>query len=96
LFFTATHPQFGNELWRVGAPLAQTGSTTWNGSADTSWTNAANWSNGVPDATKTVVIPSGMPRYPVLAIPTSVKSLTIENGAAITINAGINITILNN
>ena len=65
--------------------------TTWVGSAipaDNSWTNAANWSNGVPNSNVDVVIPAvGSGIYPVLSSSQSVKNLTIGSNASLTLNA---------
>jgi len=36
--------------------MALNDTTTWNGSADTDWDNASNWSNGIPDADGTAII----------------------------------------
>ena len=40
--------------------------TTWDGSTDTDWSKASNWSAGVPTSGVDVIIPSGLGTYPVL------------------------------
>ncbi len=68
--------------------LAQ--STSWTGASNEKWRNAANWTNGVPDATKDVVIGDASftgPNQPTLsggAGRGKCKSLTVGNGAKIT------------
>jgi len=34
--------------------------TDWTGNTDTAWNNPANWSDGIPDATHSVFIPSSV------------------------------------
>lgn len=66
-----------------GAVLPAT-STTWDGSESSDWTNADNWSDGVPTASLDVVIANaGTP--PVLNTTTTVKSLTINSGGSLTV-----------
>ncbi len=55
--------------------------------SDQLWTNALNWSNGVPDATRRVVIPGGN-RAPIIDVPTAIAynislkdSLVLGSGA---------------
>ncbi len=38
--------------------------TNWDGSDNTDWFDADNWSAGIPDATDDVSIPGGMPNQP--------------------------------
>jgi hypothetical protein len=54
---------------------------TWTGSADTDWTNPANWDGSVPVAFDNIIISAGADNYPVLTAETSVNSLTLEPGA---------------
>ncbi len=67
---------------------------TWDGSASTSWTVAANWSLGhVPLSTENVVIPSVPANQPLLAGTNGVcNTLTVNSGATLTLSA----TTLNN
>lgn len=69
-------------------------STTWTGSVSTDWFTPGNWSAGfVPGNLFNVIIPASRPRYPVINTDiASVKDLTIQSGAAVTVsNAGMGI-----
>ncbi len=59
----------------------------WDGSSSTIWSVGANWNCGtVPSNTNEVLIPAGMPRYPVTSSATGYcNNLTIENGASVTV-----------
>lgn len=84
--------EFGIGLPGAAVPLA----TTWTGAVDTEWLNAANWSNGVPGAVTVVTIPGGMPRYPVVNINTSIKSLNLAPDAILNVANGIVLNITGN
>ena len=61
----------------------------WNGSTNTDWFTASNWSCGVvPDEFTDVIIPAGLPNYPVLLNPASVRSIKLKPGGPLTINGG--------
>jgi hypothetical protein len=67
--------------------------TTWNGSLNTDWSNAGNWSAGVPDAADDVTIPN-MTNDPVISTSGAVaKSVTVESGSVLTIAAAGTLTI---
>lgn len=71
---------------------------TWNGSVDTDWNNAANWSpNGIPIATDYVVIPSS-PNNPIIS-GTGYNGyacvLLVKNGASLHILSSNSITVTN-
>ncbi len=55
---------------------------TWNGSASTDWSNAANWTGGIPTSADDVTIPIGLSNYPVLSGSTAIKSIFLVNTAA--------------
>ncbi|TAE38856.1 MAG: hypothetical protein EAY66_03210, partial [Sphingobacteriales bacterium] len=40
--------------------------STWAGTANTIWANAANWSNGIPNGTVNAIIPAGLSNYPLV------------------------------
>jgi hypothetical protein len=62
---------------------------TWTGSADTDWNNGSNWNIGfAPDGTDDAIIPSGTPHMPVIISTTNIRSITINSGASLTLNAG--------
>ncbi|MDR3652805.1 MAG: hypothetical protein P4L34_07530 [Paludibacter sp.] len=84
-----------NNLYVIGntgavVRLAPT-TTTWSGAVDTDWTNAGNWSNGVPDNTLEAIIPSSLTNYPVISVSQNIKNLTIASGASVTNNGTLNI-----
>ena len=72
----------------AGAALADT--HTWNGSFDTAWTTAANWTPlGPPSAGDTAVIPAGTPGTPRIAGGTeNVGALTVQLGAGLILDPG--------
>ncbi|MCF6240119.1 MAG: hypothetical protein L3J74_02090 [Bacteroidales bacterium] len=58
----------------------------WNGNVSTVWNDAANWTGGIPDATKNAIIPAAPSNQPVIDINAQVKQLTIEENASLNIN----------
>ncbi|WP_333801105.1 ELWxxDGT repeat protein [Phnomibacter sp.] len=90
LFFTANTPQYSLEVWTV--PFAASNDETqWTGNTSTNWFDASNWSNGLPDAGKHIVIPAGRPRYPIITANTTIKKMTVSQGASVQIAAGIQV-----
>ncbi|KAA5827598.1 T9SS type A sorting domain-containing protein [Algibacter amylolyticus] len=69
----------------------------WTGNINTDWTNASNWQcNNAPGlATNSdILIPSGMPNYPVLVVGQDLlleedASLTVETDASLTFNPNV-------
>ncbi|GET23334.1 hypothetical protein [Prolixibacter denitrificans] len=57
--------------------------TTWLGTQDNDWNNAANWNNGVPDETMKGIIPAGVDHYPVLTAGVTPKTLVLESDASL-------------
>ena len=57
--------------------------TTWLGTQDNDWNNAANWNNGVPDETMKGIIPAGVDHYPVLTAAVNPKTLVLESNASL-------------
>lgn len=75
--------------------ISMYGQTTWTGSINSAWNNSGNWTDGVPDATDDVVIPS-MANQPVLnSSGNEAKSITIYVGAILTITGESSIQINN-
>ncbi len=67
---------------------------TWQGNADTAWTNAANWECGlVPDQYVDATIAAGKPNYPTISNSTNVNSLKLENGTSIVIKPTVTLDI---
>ena len=65
--------------------------TVWDGSTDDDWTDATNWSNGVPSSSKIASIPASLSTYPDLASDCTVHALELASGATLT--GGTNITV---
>jgi len=60
----------------------------WTGGTSNSWTTAANWSTGiVPDQFSNVLIASGATFQPTVSTTTTINSLAIASGAALTVTA---------
>ena len=67
----------------------------WQGNVSNVWENTANWSCGVlPDVFTDVVLNAGKPNYPLVNSNTSVRSLTANPGATITVKTGFTLTII--
>nr|WP_295925983.1 choice-of-anchor D domain-containing protein [uncultured Dyadobacter sp.] len=68
--------------------------TQWNGSTDTDWNNAANWSGGVPGTGTDVIIADG-PNAPVISgtISAAAKSVLVQPSGSLTIQASGSLTI---
>ncbi|WP_310557873.1 glycosyl hydrolase [Flavobacterium sp.] len=68
---------------------------TWTGGTSTNWATATNWSNGIlPDDYSNVSIPAGTTFQPIIAANSKINSLTIATGASVTVNSGVNFTIV--
>jgi len=65
----------------------------WTGSESFVWNNANNWIGGIPSVSQSARIASGIAVYPVIDIDASCSSLTLENGASLTVNPLKSITI---
>ncbi len=79
-------------LLLISAAQAQ---TTWTGSVDADWNNAANWSNGVPDGNSAAVIANtGVTALIGQGVAASAKSVLVESGATLDIAAEGTLAIL--
>ncbi len=80
----------GNNFnWRFNASQTY----TWWGTQDTNWTNANNWDVGVvPGSSDGALIVSTATFMPVLTSNVSISTLTINSGAALTLN-GFNLAL---
>lgn len=68
---------------------------TWNGNTDNNWTTATNWNSGnIPTNTSDVLIPNGLNKYPTITNATTVKGITIENGASLIANSNVTGTVI--
>lgn len=59
--------------------------TTWTGTIDTDWTNAGNWSNGLPTSTVDVKIPATS-NDPIINSAVTIANISIEKDAILTVN----------
>ena len=65
---------------------------TWLGSADSLWTNAANWSpNGVPGANDDVYVPSA-PFHPSINAATSIRTIMIGGCSYVSVNSPLTVS----
>ncbi len=81
-------PQFSNLLC-----------SNWTGNINTDWNNAGNWCGAsIPSFADNVVIPTGVPNYPVISagVNASVNSITINSSASLTLTGSGNLTLSNN
>ncbi len=68
---------------------------TWKGTTNSLWNVASNWECGtVPDANTDVYVLTGVPNLPEVNANTAVRTLTIMNGATVTVNNGVQLTII--
>lgn len=65
-------------------------STTWIGAVDSDWSNAGNWSNGVPTSDYDVFVPSGA--TVVIAGSVGCNIMEIAAGGSVTVEAGGTLT----
>ncbi|NEN24748.1 T9SS type A sorting domain-containing protein [Cryomorpha ignava] len=66
-----------NYIRFIGPPTR----TDWLGTVSTSWSNPANWSEGVPNVNLSAKVPAGRPHQPLINSAQSVKNITVEAGA---------------
>jgi hypothetical protein len=80
-----------DDIIQIPAPVT----ISWTGNVSTDWENAANWSsNSVPTASSIVTIPAGRPRYPIVNVSTSVRSLLSVTATSITLATGVVLNVL--
>ena len=71
------------------------GQSVWTGTNGTSWTDAGNWTGGVPTATSNVTI-NNVTNDPVISVAGAVaKSITVSAGGLLTISSSGSLTINN-
>ncbi|MES2850818.1 MAG: hypothetical protein V4685_17290 [Bacteroidota bacterium] len=66
--------------------------TVWTGAMNTTWTNAANWDDGVPTIIHSAIIPN-VTNQPLISSNQSIKSITIQAGAEVDIAVGNSLNI---
>ncbi len=67
--------------------------TIWNGGTSTAWEDASNWTGPLPDAYRSVIIPSGLSNYPELYSNAWCFDLTVETGATLHLTDGYQLTV---
>ncbi|MES2776939.1 MAG: hypothetical protein V4722_22370 [Bacteroidota bacterium] len=76
-----------------GTPPPPTAVTTWTGAVSTAWNTAGNWSDGVPAAADSVIIPNTT-NDPVISVAGALaKTVTVQAGGLLTIGAAGTLTI---
>jgi len=66
----------------------------WSGTQNVNWDNTMNWACGiVPDGNTDVLILPGASNMPVMNSNRSVRSLSVKNGASISVNPGFKLDI---
>lgn len=68
---------------------------TWKGTSSSLWNVPSNWECAVvPDANTDVYIMNGVPNLPQVNANSAVRTLTVMNGASVTVNNGVQFTII--
>jgi len=61
---------------------------SWSGAVSTDWSVGGNWVGGlVPAAADSVIVPTGVPNFPVLTAPVTVSNVTVADGATLNLAA---------
>ncbi|RYY40153.1 MAG: hypothetical protein EOO08_07405 [Chitinophagaceae bacterium] len=69
-------------------------STSWKGTASTSWSNSLNWTNGVPSSTKAAVIGDiSFANAPTISGNSACAGLTVGGANAVTLTINKNLTV---
>ncbi|MGI9594115.1 MAG: hypothetical protein ACR2MH_05910, partial [Patiriisocius sp.] len=70
---------------------------SWDGSTDTSWGTAANWStNEVPNFTSVITVGDGLTNYPIISTDVSITSITLSSGASLLLDHTSSLTVSGN
>lgn len=87
----ATYPDMGADEYAINV----TGPVLWTGAINTDWFNVGNWNLcELPGPTSDVTINSALPNYPNVLSNVTIKSLTVNPAASMTVGAGVVITLL--
>ncbi|MBL0098121.1 MAG: hypothetical protein IPP46_17720 [Bacteroidetes bacterium] len=81
--------------WNLGVNTSAVAgvSYTWNGSSDSLWSNADNWTpSGLPTINDQITIPSSLSRYPVLDNAVTTSDMTLNSGSQLDMN-GFSLTL---
>lgn len=85
-------PDSPQPLYYINGFVGPGNSTQWNGNTDTQWAEDDNWSCGIPHSGSNVIIPI-TPHNPVISSSVVINSLTIDNGASLTLNPEASLTV---
>ena len=66
----------------------------WTGATSTSWTDAGNWTAGVPSAGTSAIIATAA-NQPTIATTVSLSAITVNSGAVLTIGSAGKVTVTN-
>ena len=82
----------------LGPYEGETTVTTWQGTSSTDWALGSNWTDGVPSAGVSAVIPASASTQPEIdaSIEYEVNDITIESGADVTVNSDAFFTVNGN
>ena len=69
--------------------------TSWTGATSSDWSVSGNWDNGVPDDTKSIIIPVVDPgdNQPTISSNASVNNVTLETGGVLNVSDGVTFSI---
>lgn len=81
-------------VFPVEEAFAQTAETTWNGSEDDDWNNAANWTPGTVPTDGIVTIPAGTPNSPTLTGSFTYEEFYVLGEAGMNINGSLTVTMI--
>lgn len=76
---------FGNGVVSLDVALQANPLTTWTGAQNTQWSNAANWTNGVPNGQTNAVVVTAS-NQPILNAGAEVNDLAVQAGASLSLN----------
>ena len=75
------------------ATVTVSNTNTWTGTTNTLWNTATNWSCGLVPAATTNVFITSVTNQPIIASDIAINSLTINNGASLTVPTGFDLTV---
>ena len=90
----------GNTNWSFPKSYEPGDTLTWNGTFSDQWTDVANWTDKfnasrLPVETDVIVIPAGCDYNPTIAADTLQNSISVAQGASLTLSNGATLTVTN-
>ncbi len=70
--------------------------TKWTGNVSQDWSNADNWSGGLPDESSLAIIPSGASSMPVISDDITILHLKMEDSTSLVVNFPYVLTVKGN